>query len=162
MHRNGRASVQASRSDAVVAASAGDLAWLEGNWHSGYGNGMLEFHWSAPAEGTIIGMFRWVAEGRLYFCELLLIEQEGESVVLRLKNFDAGLREWEGRNDPMTFDLARLEPYRCVFDLRSLERPAFLLYEREDADTLHARFEVRNGSPESNYDFRFRRKSWPA
>ncbi|MGQ9814194.1 MAG: DUF6265 family protein [Candidatus Roseilinea sp.] len=84
-------------SPAPLRATIDDLAWLAGSWYGHAGDDPIDEHWSAPAGGVMIGMFRWLKQGRLCMYEVLAIEPEASGgLVLRLKPFHEGLVAWEG------------------------------------------------------------------
>ena len=44
----------------LVNVSVFDLSWLSGAWYGQVGDDLIEEHWSGPAAGTLMGMFRWI------------------------------------------------------------------------------------------------------
>jgi hypothetical protein len=42
----------------LTGATAGDLAWLAGQWLGKHGENIVEEHWSEPRGETMMGMFR--------------------------------------------------------------------------------------------------------
>ena len=67
------------------------LAWMRGEWVRQQGDDRLEEIWSAPSEDSLIGMFRWSKQGKLWMTELMHITAEGEDVFFRLKHFGRDL-----------------------------------------------------------------------
>jgi hypothetical protein len=97
-------------------ATIEDVAWIAGAWHGEALGGLAEEIWSAPRAGTMMGMFRLIEGGQLRFYELLAIREEGESLALRLKHFNADLTGWEEKGDPITFPLVKLGDREAYFD----------------------------------------------
>lgn len=69
------------------AARVDDLAWLAGSWHGTFGDSRIEESWTAPSNGALLGMSRMGGGRGAATYEILLIEQEDENVLLRLKLF---------------------------------------------------------------------------
>lgn len=80
-------------------ASIQDMAWLEGRWCDADATRISEENWSAPRNGTMLGMYRHLIDGRPVFYELLTLVEENDSLVLRLKHFHPDLRGWEERDE---------------------------------------------------------------
>lgn len=78
-------------------------AWLVGNW---VGTGMgstAEEQW-LPAHGkSMVGVFRLLDGDAVTFYELITIDVEGDSAVMRLKHFHPDLRGWEAQNEVETW-----------------------------------------------------------
>ena len=53
-------------------------------------------------------MLRWVKDDRVFFYELLAVEQEGDTVLLRIKHFHPKLVGWEERDRAAEWLLAHL------------------------------------------------------
>ncbi len=69
-----------------------DLAWLTGNWSGAAGPaGDLEENWSAPRGGTIVSAVRSVGE-KTSMIELVLIEEENDTLMLRLQQWNPGFK----------------------------------------------------------------------
>lgn len=59
--------------------------------------------YSPPSGGSIIGLFRYVKDGKLNLTEILQYEIENGIIVLRLKHFEPGLKGREEKNDSIEF-----------------------------------------------------------
>jgi hypothetical protein len=76
------------------AAKVSDLAWMTGHYSGKTGNGTLEENWAAPLGGSIAALVRSTgAGGATNMIELIAIEEVGNSLVLRLKQWDPGMKE---------------------------------------------------------------------
>jgi hypothetical protein len=93
------------------------LAFLQGAWRGDMGGHPVEEVWAEPLGGHILGMFRWMdPHHNPGMLELLIIAEEGDSVMLRLRHFDGRLRPWESEAAaPMTLKLAETSPNKAVF-----------------------------------------------
>jgi hypothetical protein len=90
---------------AALAAPLDDLAWMAGTWRGGGDGQHMEEHWSEPAGASMVGSFHLVVDGQPVFYELMVIEIEGDTPVMRLKHFDPGLVGWEKRKQCLSFTL---------------------------------------------------------
>ena len=70
------------------AAKVSDLAWMTGS----YSNGSLEENWAAPEGGSIASLVRGMGGGATNMIELIVVEEEGSSLTLRLKQWDPGMK----------------------------------------------------------------------
>ena len=70
------------------AAKVSDLAWMTGS----YSNGSLEENWAAPEGGSIASLVRGMGGGATNMIELIVVEEEGSSLPLRLKQWDPGMK----------------------------------------------------------------------
>jgi hypothetical protein len=76
------------------AAKVSDLAWMTGHYAGKTGNGTLEETWAEPLGGSIAALVRSTgAGGATNMIELIVIEEVGNSLILRLKQWDPGMKE---------------------------------------------------------------------
>ena len=74
-------------------ASIGDLAWMTGTWSGAVGPGaILEENWTVPRGGSIQSLVRMTAQGKTSMVELIVIEEEDDTLVLRLMQWDPGMK----------------------------------------------------------------------
>ncbi len=130
----------------AVDAMPADLAWMVGNWSGLHGTDPIDEYWSVLGAGTLMGMFRWVHEGRVRFYEFMTLEREGEELILRIKHFNPGLVGWEEKDESKEFVLVRLEKQEAVFLQRHTAKTPWMIYRLENAQTLVAYFEVEDES----------------
>ena len=74
------------------AATIADLAWMTGHYKGSLGNGTLEENWAQPVGGSIASLVRSTADGATNMIELIVVEEEGDSLTLRLKQWDPGMK----------------------------------------------------------------------
>ena len=74
------------------AATIADLAWMTGRYMGDTGNGTLEENWAEPVGGSIASLVRSTADGATNMIELIVVEEEGDSLTLRLKQWDPGMK----------------------------------------------------------------------
>ena len=73
------------------SAKGSDLAWMTGHYKGNTGNGSLEENWAEPEGGSIACLVRSTGGGATTMIELVVIEEEGDSLTLRLKQWDPGM-----------------------------------------------------------------------
>jgi len=91
--------------------------WLVGSWVGDGFGGHSEEIWTAPVDGTMMGMYRHHNDGEIVFYEFLLLDETG----LRLKHFNPDITGWEEKDDFMIFEMIsytkdKLEMKGLVFE----------------------------------------------
>ncbi|MCC2977504.1 DUF6265 family protein [Sphingomonas sp. PL-96] len=134
-------------------ARIADLAWLQGEWHGdGYGGPATEVY-SAPQAGGIAGHFlQEDGKGAVLFYELLQIVPRGQTLVYRLRHFNADLTGWEDAKGgkAVEFPLVAVEDNRFFFDGLTLVR------EGPDTFTVWVKI-AEDGKAAQDVPFRYRR-----
>ena len=69
------------------SAKVSDLAWMTGH----YSNESLEENWAEPKGGSIASLVRGIGNGATNMIELIVVEEEGDSLILRLKQWNPGM-----------------------------------------------------------------------
>lgn len=111
-------------------ARIADVAWIAGHWQGEAFGGLAEEMWSPPFGGSMMGMYKMVKDGAVVFYEFLTIVEEGDSLLLRLKHFDAGLKGWEEKDMSIEFPLVACTANEAFFD--------GLTFRLADKDSLEA------------------------
>ena len=135
-----------------AAAKIADLAWLAGTWRGAGLGGMNEEHWSAPAGGAMMGMYRMLKDERVVFYELLTLGESAGSLLLTLRHFHPDLRGWEERDDTVRMPFIKAEAGRYYFEGLTLE-------PRPDALTIYLAIERKDqkDGPATEVTFNYRR-----
>lgn len=105
-------------------ASLTDIAWLAGSWKGEAFGGITEEIWSPPLGNSMMCVFKLVANGTISFYEIVTIVEENETLILRLKHFNADLTGWEERNEVKEFKLVKVEEERIYFEGFTFEHPS--------------------------------------
>jgi hypothetical protein len=105
-------------------AKVADLAWLAGHWIGEGLGGTTEEVWAPPLGNSMMGMYRLVKNGKVVFSELLFLVEKDDSVVLRLKHFDADFKGWEAKEVALSFPLVKLGPKEAYFSGITLRKRA--------------------------------------
>jgi hypothetical protein len=128
----------------LAGMSPAELSWLTGDWLGHNGQDSVEEHWSPLRGDTLMGMFRWVTDGRVRFYELMVIEQEGVLVFLRIKHFHPKLVGWEEKERAHEFVLVQLEGREAAFLELDKPEPRWAIYRLEGKDRLVSYFAREN------------------
>ena len=112
----------------LTGVTPADLGWLTGSWLGKNGNNHVEEHWSQLNGGTLMGMFRWIKGGNVWFYELCAIEQEADHVLMRVKHFFPKLLGWEEKDASYEFLLVQVKHGEAIFYEHLLPDPRWLVY----------------------------------
>ncbi|WP_340077162.1 DUF6265 family protein [Leptobacterium sp. I13] len=103
-------------------ASLKDIQWMEGSWRGKAFGGITEEVWTPPLGGTMMGAFKLVVNNKPSFYELLILSEENETLMLRLKHFHANLMGWEEKDKTVDFPLVKVTPNKVYFDQFTFEK----------------------------------------
>lgn len=135
--------------------SVADLGWISGDWHGTMGGGTLHEQWSAPAGGAMMGMFRWIREGKVSLYEFLVIEDSPKGPVLTFRHFNPGLIGWEEKDAPLRCPLAAGKPGEAAFACEGTGTR--LTFRRAGPDALTVLLErQQDGKPKTD-EFAYKR-----
>lgn len=102
--------------EAMPKASLEDVSWISGHWRGELFGGVGEEIWSRPFAGSMMGMFKHVVDDAVTFYELMIIVEETNSLILKLKHFHADLTAWEEKEEMVEFPLVKITPTAIYFD----------------------------------------------
>jgi hypothetical protein len=91
-----------------------DLSWMVGYWTGPFGEQTLEESWMHPASDTVTGSVRLTRDGVTEMVEFILIEQVGDSLLFRVRQWFPGLRE--RHEEPQIMTLKEIGHRRVVFE----------------------------------------------
>jgi hypothetical protein len=138
-----RASEQAAAAPAIgsaprAKATLDQVAWIAGPWRGMLGDRQIEQHWMAPAANSMVAMYRSIQKERATLYELLAIEQDGESLMLRIKHFNpgAGLAGREAKDESIDHALVRVDGRTAVFEGTAADNPPRVTFKSPNPDTL--------------------------
>jgi hypothetical protein len=121
----------------AARATIQQVAFIAGQWTGTLGDRHIEQHWMAPVGTSMVAAYRNVqgTEPKLY--ELLVIEQEGDGLALRIKHFapGAGLVGRQPQGESVNHRLVKVEGQTAVFEGTG-ENPARVTFRRKAADAL--------------------------
>jgi hypothetical protein len=117
-----------------TAASLSELAWIVGRWKT-EGPSEFEEHWMPASANVMLGMCRLVKAAQAKMYEICEIEQEGDSIIFRMRHFHRALVPWEEK--PLTLRLTRWTETEAVFenlaDKATLDQ---LIYRKTGENTM--------------------------
>jgi hypothetical protein len=133
-------------------AQLSDLSWLVGQWEGpGIGGTLSQETWASPFGGFMAGTFvQQDGKGGVMFSEYMQIAPDGDSLVMRLKHFNADLIGWEEKDKSVAFRLIGRDGDAWYFN--------GLTYKREGRDRMLVAVRMRGkDGGVSELVFRFRR-----
>ncbi|MXO91324.1 DUF6265 family protein [Pontixanthobacter aquaemixtae] len=108
-------------------ASIYQMDWLTGQWvGDGIRGAPAMESWLPPTGGTMVGTFVQEAPAdesgasAIMFTEHMYLMEQGDSLVLKLKHFNADLTGWEEKDDMLAFRLLAIEPCAAYFNALTL------------------------------------------
>jgi len=107
-----------------------DLQWMSGIWAGPVGAATLEENWAQPHNDSMVAVVRIMAEGKTSMVELIVIEPENNSLVLRLQQWDPGFSPRTPK--PQTMKLKSHSHNRVTFVGTQTEGLKELTYSRPD------------------------------
>jgi len=122
----------------AIPAALSDVAFMAGHWVGGDTGERSEEVWLAPEGDAMLGMWRFVIQGRTRIYEILTLSAENGQVVLRIRHFNPKLVAREEKDRAVELPLVAKGPGEAVF-----EGPEFnvkgavrLTYRQPGPDTL--------------------------
>ena len=136
--------------DSNPAASLDSMKWLVGRWVGTGMGGEVEETWSPAKDGHMVGMFRYVRDGKTVLLELMTLSEVEGSVILRVKHFSPELVAWEEKEERTEFSWVSASEERIDFDGLSF-RPnpdgdqmrVYLAMRRDDGSVNEVEFDFR-------------------
>ncbi|HJN50181.1 MAG: DUF6265 family protein [Pseudomonadales bacterium] len=136
--------VTASFARAEKAASVSDLAWMTGSWAGPAGQQTLEENWIQPIGGSIASLVRMTGNGKTSMVELIVIEEENDSLVLRIQQWNPGFAPRTEAPQVMKLDV--MAENRVGFRATQAGGMKTLTYSRPSADTFNIDIETDAGA----------------
>jgi Domain of unknown function (DUF6265) len=138
-----------------AAMKIDNVAWLAGRWQSPPGERTnCEEHWSAPAGGAMVGMFRLLAGGRPSVYEILLLEEESDGVWMRLRHFGPQMTARE--QEPLKLKLTEATESKLLFENPAESLPKRIVYALA-GDELTATVETARGGKPVSFSLKMQR-----
>jgi hypothetical protein len=93
-----------------------DFNFIAGHNRGELDGGIIDEHWSEPAGDSMMGVYRYIKDGKVDMYALLVIEQTAKGPVLRLRHFNPGLVGWEEKTEVWSYPLVRFTPGEAIFE----------------------------------------------
>lgn len=118
-------------------ASINDLGWLSAVWHLEKNGRSVEEYWTKPAGGSMIGLSRTVAKGKMVEFEFLrIIEREGKLIYVA---------QPEGQ-PPTEFTATSVSVGAVTFENRQHDFPKRIIYRKIGENCVTASIDGGEGS----------------
>ena len=131
-------------STAQTEGAITDLAWMTGGWEGPIGPGQtLEENWIKPTGGSIASLVRVTGNGKTPMVELIVIEEENNSLVLRIQQWDPGFKPRSA--EPQTMTLTDIGENRVSFLAASEGSMKTLGYSSPEAGAFNIDIESSDG-----------------
>ena len=129
--------------EAGETASVEALAWMAGSWVGPLGEQTLEENWTQPAGGSIASLIRFTGGGETGLIELIVIEEEGESLVFRVRQWYPGFMPRSA--EPQTMVLVEIGDRRVRFEATETGELRSLTYSRPAPESFNIDVETWEG-----------------
>ena len=103
-------------------ATLQNITWIQGSWTTQIFGGIAEEYTAPPSGGSMMGVFKLITKGAVQFYEIVIIAEEKETLILRLKHFHRDLKGWEEKDKTIDFRLVKVESNRVYFENFTYER----------------------------------------
>lgn len=137
-----------------IPGTLDDVAFMAGHWVEEDGGSLSEEVWTLPSGDSMLGMWRYLADGRVQIFEILTLKAEEGGVTLRLRHFDPKLVGREDKETPVELRLVAKKPREAVFEGLSGAGRVRLAYTSPEEGALVGVLE-KGGEPQR---FAFRRR----
>lgn len=112
---------------AITRPTVDDLRFITGSWRCDIWGGVFEETWSAPADGTMVGVGRHRSAGKTGFMEFMSIETDAEGGITMFIALGALSK---GPTKPVPFQLSAAGQNVAVFEREGDDFPTRVHYER--------------------------------
>jgi len=129
---------------------------LSGSWFGTRGDDLVEVHYGTP-KGTqsLMGMFRWIRNGKVWFFEFVTLEAEPQGLMYRIKHFHPGLVGWEEKSESVAFVLVKAGEKEAVLYSQVKIAPPWLVLRRKSETEFVEFFEKEKGKYNPQEEFRY-------
>jgi hypothetical protein len=121
-----------------------DLSWMTGSWVGPAGPNTLEENWTEPVGASIASLVRMTGDGSTSMVEMIIIEEENDSLVLRIQQWNPGYIP--RTPTPQTMELVSIEENRVKFRSTGEAGMATLMYSRPTPETFNIDIETAAGA----------------
>jgi hypothetical protein len=121
-----------------------DLAWMTGSWAGPAGpDRTLEENWIEPTGGSIASLVRITTADATPMVELIVIEEEADTLMLRIQQWDPGFAPRTA--GPQVMKLAELGERRVRFEATAEDGLRALTYSSPTPDSFNIDVETPTG-----------------
>lgn len=145
----------AEATSASAASRIDQCRWLAGSWTELDEGGSTEEHWSRPSANSMVGMCRMIRNGKVALYELMLIEDNGTDVELRIRHYRWNMVDAD--KEPLVWKLVRASESELVFENPTQERVRRIEYRRPDDQSITCTLVSTGDGGETPRTFELRR-----
>jgi hypothetical protein len=102
----------------VTKARVNQLTFMSGTWIQKKEWGDMEEFWGEPLGDSMISSFRVVKDGKAAFYEFVVIEEQNQVPVFKMRHYNRGSISWEEKDKPLLFYLVGIEKNKADFELK--------------------------------------------
>ena len=117
---------------------------MTGSWAGAAGEQVLEENWTRPVGGSIASLVRMTGAGATSMVELIVIEEEHGSLVLRIQQWNPGFAP--RTPGPQTMMLSALGDNEVSFEASGEGELRSLTYRRPTSDSFSVAVETAEGA----------------
>ncbi|MBD8490394.1 hypothetical protein IFO69_16700 [Echinicola sp. CAU 1574] len=99
-----------------------DLNWMVGFWKGNGFGGECEELWLPQQGNSMVGIFRFIENGKLVFSEYMAILEEEGKLQLKVKHFGANFTGWEEKEEWVNFRFIKTEEQTAYFSGLTIRR----------------------------------------
>jgi hypothetical protein len=118
----------------ATKASVSQLAFMAGTWTQKSTWGDMEEFWGEPMGDSMVSSFRVVKDGKAAFYEFVVIEEQNQVPVFKMRHFNRGSIGWEDKDKPLLFYLVDIQKNKADFELK--DKSVHLTYQLVSPDKL--------------------------
>jgi Domain of unknown function (DUF6265) len=126
-----------------------DISWMAGSWQAENSWGLSEETWGKPMGDSMLGMYKLVKDGKVAFYEIMIIVEENDNPILKLKHFTGKLKGWEEKDIVQEFPLTTLTANEAAF--------GHIAYKKVNDNTLMVMYASDKDGGKSVTEFLFQR-----
>jgi Domain of unknown function (DUF6265) len=131
-----------------------DVAWFAGQWKSPASEKLTsEEHWSEPAVGAMIGMFRLTNAEKPLLYEFLMMDETPDGVTMRLRHFKTAMAEVE--KEPIRLKLTKASSTEAVFENPDNEKPKRITYRLDQPNQISVVVETTRDGKSAAFTLKF-------
>lgn len=144
------------------------LRWMTGSWHALIANNTnnakqnIDEHWSLQGN-SLLGISRTMEGNSSKTFELLLIETQGDDLIVRLRFFGPSIEKaTRGKDEPLRLKVVQADAQQLICEGIGNEIGTTLTYIKLSADSMQAQIrKVRDGHIVWQEEYAFQRAKLP-
>ncbi|MFX0210252.1 MAG: DUF6265 family protein [Candidatus Hodarchaeota archaeon] len=126
---------------------------LYGNWQGKIGDDLIDEYWSIHQANSMMGMFRWIKDGKISLYELMVIDNVGDKIVLKIKHFNSDLTGWEEKMDFVHYVLVDVTDSEIIFGSDDPNEKGRLIYKKLSENKLISILEMSKSDQILKFEF---------